>query len=161
MGIICASASLLPLIAASQLYMSLSTSTSAESRSDRLPANPAPSGVEHAGVIDKMVHDAVRDEVVLTMVERRPWDGSEERLFQLQEKINAYLSFVLDGEMADAFPALRDKPLRLRLECVGRPDDGVIGFLQTVHDQIAMQGIAFEAVVKGGGCGEGCGCATG
>ncbi len=138
--------------------MSLTTSTSAESSSDHSCNAPAARGVEHAGVIDKMVHDAATDEVVLTMIETRPWDGSEARLFQLQEKINAYLSFALDGEMAEAFPTLRDKPLRLRLECVGRPDAGVIGFLQTVHDQIALQGIAFEAVVKAGGCGQGCGC---
>lgn len=129
------------------------------------PSDPsthdAPTGVEHAGVIDRMAHHAATDEVVLTMIETRPWDGSEQRLFQLQEKINAYLSFALDGEMVEAFPTLRGRKLRLRLECVGRPDESVIGFLQTVHDQIALQGIAFEAVVKGGGggCGAGCGCA--
>ena len=106
-----------------------------------------------------MVHDQQTDEVVLTMTEMRPWDGSEERLFQLQEKVNAYLSFALDGELAEAFPSLRDKGLRLRLECAGRPDESVLGFLQTVHDQIALQGIAFEAVVQGeGSCGEGCPC---
>lgn len=136
---------------------------SAEPQSPHPAAAPAVRGVEHPGVIDLMAHDRAADEVVMTMFEPRPWDGSDERLFQLQEKINAYLSFALDGELAEAYPALREKPLRLRLECVGRPDEDVIAFLQTVHDQIALQGITFEAVVRGeaGGCGEGCGCGAG
>ncbi|MEI9896071.1 MAG: DUF6572 domain-containing protein [Chthoniobacter sp.] len=48
-------------------------------------------------------------------------DGSELRLFQLQEKINAYLSFALDGEMAEAYPQFDGKKIRLQLDCVGMP----------------------------------------
>src|ERR1700682_834116 len=54
-------------------------------------ANPA--------VIDLFALDQKSDEILLGMREPRPWDGSEERLHQLQEKFNAYVSFLLDGEM--------------------------------------------------------------
>ena len=139
--------------------MSLTTSTSAEPPSDHPHNVPAARGVEHAGVIDKMVHDAATNEVVLTMIETRPWDGSEARLFQLQEKINAYLSFILDGEMAETYPTLIGKPLRLQLDCVTPPDSMALRFLGVVRDQIAFQGITLEVRVSGeGGCGEGCGC---
>ena len=40
-----------------------------------------------------------KNEVLLVMNEPRPWDGSELRLHELQEKFNAYVSFLLDGEM--------------------------------------------------------------
>ncbi len=118
-----------------------------------------PRGVEHAHVIDIVAHDAKSDEVTLIMLEPRPWDGTELRLFQLQEKINAYLSFALDGEMAEAYPALMDKKLRLRLDCVTYPDDAVVGFLDHVRKQIAFQGIDLEVcVATAGGCGPDCGC---
>ena len=57
---------------------------------------------DRVGVIDIFAHDPKTDEIVLVMNEPRPWDGSEERLHQLQEKFNAYVSFLLDGELAEA-----------------------------------------------------------
>ena len=121
--------------------------------------NPPSGGVEQAHVIDLIAHDARTDEVTMTMVERRPWDGSDLQLFQLQEKFNAYLSFALDGELADAYPALADKRLRVRLECAEPPDETVRHFLGLVREQVAFQGIEIEVVVSGGSCGADCGCA--
>jgi hypothetical protein len=116
-------------------------------------------GVEHAHIIDIVAHDSLTDEVALIMLEPRAWDGSELRLFQLQEKINAYLSFALDGEFAEAYPALAGKPRRLQLDCATAPDSSVLQFLGIVRDQIAFQGIRLEVRVMGdGGCGTGCGC---
>jgi hypothetical protein len=120
---------------------------------------PSARGVEHAHVIDVIAHDSKTDEVALIMLESRPWDGSEQRLFQLQEKINAYLSFALDGEMAEAYRQFAEKKIRLQLDCVGMPDAGVVEFLSAVREQIAFQGINLEVRVLGeGGCGPGCGC---
>ena len=119
-----------------------------------MTGEPAPpGGVEQAHVIDAIVHDARTDWVTMTMVERRAWDGSELQLFQLQEKFNAYVSFALDGEMAEAYPALVGKPIRLRLECATYPDGEVIHFLSVVREQLAFQNIDVEVVVSGGNCG--------
>ena len=118
-----------------------------------------PGGVEQAHVIDAIVHDANTDEVILTMVERRPWNDTELQLFQLQEKFNAYVSFVLDGEMAEAYPAFVKKRVRIRLECIAPPTETVRDFLNLVHEQLAFQGIEIEGVVMGGGgCGPDCAC---
>src|SRR4051812_41795789 len=89
----------------------------------------SPRGVEHAHVIDLIADDANPGEVVLIMLEPRPWDGTEQRLFQLQEKINAYLSFALDGEMAESYPALATRSLRIQVDCVTMPDESVVDFL--------------------------------
>jgi hypothetical protein len=122
----------------------------------------SPRGVEHAHVIDIVAGDGKTGEAVLIMLEPRPWDGSERRLFQLQEKINAYLSFALDGEMAEAYPELLSKPLRLQIDCVGMPDATVVEFLSVVREQVGFQGINLEVRVMGEhGCGPGCGCETG
>ncbi len=125
---------------------------------------PAPlRGIEHAGVIDALTTDPATGEVTLLMVEPRPWDGSELQLFQLQEKLNAYLSFVLDGEMEEAYPALVGKPLRIQLDCVTTPDAMTRSLLKMVRDQIAFQGIDLQVraaapAPDSGGCGTGCGC---
>lgn len=120
----------------------------------------SPAGVEHTGVIDLMLHDPQENSVTLVIVERRPWDGSPKRLWELQEKLNAYLSFALDGEMLEAYPQLAGVPLRLRVDCVSEPDSQTTAMLAIVKKQIGFQGIGFELCVHGEpSCGHGCGCA--
>ena len=72
-------------------------------------------GLEHPGVLDALAHDTRADKVVLAMYEVRPWTGEELQLFQLQEKLNAYLSFILDGELQESFPDLAAKSVGIQL----------------------------------------------
>ncbi|HAF15668.1 MAG TPA: hypothetical protein DCK99_18625 [Blastocatellia bacterium] len=102
---------------------------------------------ENVGVIDVFAHDPKTDEIVLVMNEPRPWDGSEERLHQLQEKFNAYVSFLLDGELAEAHPDLASKPARIELRCEHMPDARAVELLGMIHDQLAFQNIKMEVVV--------------
>ncbi|HEV7868477.1 MAG TPA: DUF6572 domain-containing protein [Chthoniobacteraceae bacterium] len=140
------------------LYCMTHASSSVESNTDH-PVAVSARGVEHAHVIDIVAHDAQRDEAVLIMLEPRPWEESEQRLFQLQEKINAYLAFALDGEMAECHPELMTKRLRLQVDCVDMPPSAVVEFLSVVREQIAFQNIDLEVRVMGnGGCGSGCAC---
>jgi hypothetical protein len=115
---------------------------------DASPNPAAPRGVQHAGVIDLLTHDARNGWVTLVMIEPRPWDGSEERLFQLQEKLNAYVSFALDGELAESYPAIADLPLRIILECATYPDEATIDLLEKVREQLGFQQIDLQVVVK-------------
>ena len=101
-------------------------------------------GVENAHVIDVITFDDKKGEVTLAMREPRAWDGSDVRLFQLQEKINAYLSFALDGEMNEAYPAFAGREIRLRLDCAAEPDARTLDFIRIVREQIGYQGIAFD-----------------
>ena len=52
-------------------------------------------------VIDVIAHDPKTGEVVLVMNGPNEWHGSDEQLFSLQERFNAYVSFLLDGVPAD------------------------------------------------------------
>ena len=70
-----------------------------DDQQDNSLGNEPQSGVAQAGVIDLFGFDQKKNEVLLVMNEPRPWDGSEIRLHELQEKFNAYVSFLLDGEM--------------------------------------------------------------
>jgi len=113
----------------------------------------AASGLAHAGVIDYLGFDAETEAVLLVIAEKRPWNHPEEQLFQLQEKLNAYLSFVLDGEMSDAYPQFAGKTVTIRLETQEKPPEMSFGFLEHVFDQCRLQGITFEVVVKEASCG--------
>jgi hypothetical protein len=126
------------------------------------PATPAarPSGIEQAGVIDFFAHDTKRDEVVLGMIETRHWDNSERQLFQLQEKFNAYVSFLLDGELAEAHPELAGKNSRIELRCAQMPFGQSLDLLNAIHDQLELQEIRVEVLVQdgSGSCDSGCTC---
>ena len=108
-------------------------------------------GVANAAVIDLFGVDGKTGEVVLAMTEPRPWDDSDERLHQVQEKFNAYVSFLLDGEMLAAHPELSGKPARIELRCDHMPDERALELLNLIHDQLALQEIKMEVVVRGRG----------
>jgi hypothetical protein len=125
----------------------------------RSPDEAYRSGVEQSGVIDLFGVDRKTGEVLLVMNESRPWEGSDLRLHELQEKFNAYVSFLLDGEMTEAHPELAGKPARIELRCAKMPDDKAVALLGAIHDQLALQEIRMEVIVaEGGDCGSGCAC---
>jgi len=117
-------------------------------------------GVANPAVIDLFGLDEKTGEVVLAMREPRPWDGSDERLHHLQEKFNAYVSFLLDGEMNAAHPELAGKRARIELRCDHMPDERALELLNLIHDQIALQEIRMEVVVRQAGCAHDCSCHT-
>jgi hypothetical protein len=103
---------------------------------------------ERIGVIDVIAHDPKTGEVVLVMNEPNEWGGSDEQLLALQERFNAYVSFLLDGEMADAHPELVGKRARIELRCAYIPDARALELLGLIHDQLTFQEIKMEVVVR-------------
>jgi hypothetical protein len=111
----------------------------------------APQGAHHqsrVGVIDMIAHDAKTDEAVLVMNEPEPWDDSDERLIELQERFNAYVSFLLDGEFAEWDPKLAQKRARIEVRCAHMPGARAIELLGQIRDQLAHQEIDVQVVVK-------------
>jgi len=104
------------------------------------------------GVIDVIAQDPKTGEAVLVMNEPNAWDGSDEQLLSLQERFNAYVSFLLDGEMAGAHPELAGKPARIELRCAHMPDTRALELLGLIHDQLAFQEIKMEVVIRNDPC---------
>jgi hypothetical protein len=100
------------------------------------------------GVIDLIAQDPKTGEVVLVMNEPGEWDSSDEQLLALQERFNAYVSFLLDGEMAADHPELAGKLTRIELRCAHVPDTRALELLALIHDQLAFQEIKLEVVVR-------------
>jgi Family of unknown function (DUF6572) len=102
---------------------------------------------DRTGVIDVIAEDAKTGEAVLVMNEPNEWDGSDEQLLALQERFNAYVSFLLDGELAETHPKLAGKPARIELHCAHIPDASTLELLGLIHDQLTFQDIKLEVVI--------------
>jgi hypothetical protein len=108
---------------------------------------------DRTSVIDLIAHDLKTGEAVLVMNEPNEWDGSDEQLLALQERFNAYVSFLLDGEMAEAHPELAGKPARIELRSAHVPDSRALELVGQIHDQLAFQDIKLEVVVRNAAAG--------
>jgi hypothetical protein len=103
---------------------------------------------DRIGVIDMIAHDPKTNEAVLVMSEPEPWDGSNGRLVELQERFNAYVSFLLDGEFAEWNPELAQKRARIEVRCAYMPDAQALDLLGKIHDQLEHQEIKVEVIVR-------------
>ncbi|MEO6848082.1 MAG: DUF6572 domain-containing protein [Chthoniobacterales bacterium] len=126
---------------------------------------PAPkSGMENPAVLDAIAYDQHTDEVTLAMYELRNWSDLDLQLFQLQEKLNSYASFALDGELAETYPDFVGKRVRIQLRTPHEPPDKVMEFVALIREQLSFQNVIFEVVHiendENEGCGApgGCGC---
>ena len=99
-------------------------------------------------MIDVIGEDPKTGDVVLVMNQPKEWIGSDDQLLELQERFNAYASFLLDGEMAEAHPELAGKPARIELRCTHMPDSRALELLGLIHDQLAFQDIKLEVAVR-------------
>jgi hypothetical protein len=104
--------------------------------------------MNRSSIIDIVGHDPKTDEVVLVMKEAGEWDGLDDRLQELQERFNACVSFLLDGELAEAHPDLAGKRARIELRCEQMPDTRALELLGMIHDQLAFQEIKMEVVIR-------------
>jgi len=86
-------------------------------------------GVENSKVVDLISVDAATDAVVLTMIERRPWGASDRQFQQIEEKINRYMGYALDGFLAEHYPHFEGKKVQIRLECAEAPHGEAVLFV--------------------------------
>ena len=96
--------------------------------------------VERTDVID-LVTESKDGAVNLIVTEDRPWDGSGQRLLELQAKLNTYLAFALEGAMEEQFPSTRGKPIRIQLDYVFAPDQSAQEFLARAANTCEDHGI--------------------
>jgi hypothetical protein len=61
----------------------------------------------------------------LSMIETRPWAGGVKQLQQFRDKLDAYLAFILDGQLAREYPDLVGKRRVVILHCVEEPPEEI------------------------------------
>ncbi len=105
-----------------------------------------PRGVHNPQVVDLITEDAATGEVVLVMLEERPWGSDPEQLQQLEAKFNAYLEYVLGGHLGQQYPDYAEKPVRFQLDCVENPPVADGAFFTAMSNFAASESI--RLVVK-------------
>jgi hypothetical protein len=105
-------------------------------------------GVENAKIVDMISVDPVTEKVVLTMIERRPWGASPQQFQQIEEKINRYMGYILDGFLAGQYPQFEGKAVQIRLECAEEPHGEAEFFVQAAARAASDHGLELVVAVK-------------
>ena len=101
------------------------------------------SGAEYPEVIDYLTE---KDGVCsLYIVQITPLD--DELTLKLQEKINNYLAFALDGQLAKEYPDMAGMKLRIQLELQYPPEGLAAEFLDKVTPHVEAEGVGFYVQV--------------
>jgi hypothetical protein len=104
------------------------------------------------GELDKVdlvtVDSYGRVHLVMTQVEQ--WDDANDQLLAIQSKVNNYLSFVLDGRLAQSHPDVDSARWLIRIDCQTQPTQRIAGFLDRITDAVAGTGGEFEVGVLSG-----------
>ena len=103
-------------------------------------------GVENATLMDLIEVDPVSADVVLVMIERRPWGTDPRQVRQIEEKINRYLAYALDGHLAEHYPQYQGKRVAIRLDCAEAPTGEALRFVGAAEHATSAHGVGF--VVK-------------
>lgn len=106
-----------------------------------------PRGVHNPRVIDLISEDDASGEVVLVMLEERPWESEPDQLRQLEAKFNAYLEYVLGGHLAQQYPEYAARPVRFQLECAENPRPADSAFFTAMANFAAAESIRFVILV--------------
>jgi hypothetical protein len=107
-----------------------------------------PRGVHNPRVVDLITEDSATGEVVLVMLEERPWGSEPEQLRQLEAKFNAYLEYVLGGHMAQQYGDYAERPVRFQLECAENPPAKDGAFFTAMSNFAAGEGIRLVVTVR-------------
>src|SRR4051812_40549847 len=105
-------------------------------------------GVQNPAVVDLITLDKASDTVVLVMIERRPWDATREQFKQIEEKLNRYMGYVLDGFLAEQYPQYTGKPVAVRLDCAEAPGGEAVRFVEAMTHACQSHGLGFSAGLR-------------
>jgi hypothetical protein len=105
-------------------------------------------GVQNPMIIDLITLEKASDTVVLAMIERRSWGAAEQQFKQIEEKVNRYMGYVLDGFLAEQYPQYIGKAVQIRLDCAEEPHGEAARFVAAMKDAVESHGIHFATAVR-------------
>ena len=100
--------------------------------------------VEQTNVVDYVGTSKDGHEVILTISDQLEWDAENKHLRLLQGKLNSYLRFIESGEILDAYPSAKGKPIVIKIYALHTPDGDVLEFLASNKNTIEEAGIGFR-----------------
>ena len=104
-------------------------------------------GVENPSIVDLIEVDPASGQVVLVMIERRMWDSDPRQLRQLEEKINRYMGYAIEGHLTSHYPQYEGRGVQVRLNCAQAPCGEAVAFVTAAERAIRAHGIEFVVSV--------------
>jgi hypothetical protein len=99
--------------------------------------------VENPNIVDLIEVDPASGRVVLVMIERRLWDSGPQQFTQIEEKINRYMGYVLDGHLTTHYPQYEGKEVQIQLNCAQEPSGTAVAFVAAAEHAIRAHGLEF------------------
>jgi hypothetical protein len=105
-----------------------------------------PEGILNPGAIDSATTDA-DGRTTLHVAQTCEWDGSDQLLLLVQEKLFNYLTFVADGELARRYPRAA-RQWRVQMDCWSEPDARMRTLFDEAGAQFRSLGGSFDVTVR-------------
>jgi hypothetical protein len=103
----------------------------------------AKNGIAHPEVIDFVTTKDGRCYLYIVQVDKL----SDEDLFALQNKINNYLAYALDGQLAEMYPQYASAQVTIQLQLGSDPSKVQQQFFAAVKDLCEREGVQFEVEI--------------
>lgn len=101
-----------------------------------------------ASKVDLVSLAADESAVELHIVADGAWTGSDEQIRSLQEKVQTYVGYAVDGQLVAAYPECASMPWRIVIQCrSGGPDPRTADVLARTRQPV--QGYGGDLVVNG------------
>ena len=108
--------------------------------------------IDNPNTIDGMAIDREGNALVLLLVDHLPWEGQEapseiDHLALLQDKTNAYISFLESGQFKESYPDEDFAMAAIQMHFKHDITENAEKFLNAVQDQVGQLGVKIEAVI--------------
>jgi hypothetical protein len=102
--------------------------------------------VDEPDKIDFLVTDSEKTYVLLIIADHLDWKEFDEgdHLELLQDKINAYLHFVEDGELVKVRPDLKGLPVTIQVDAKYPPSNKAVQFYRAAGPMVAKAGVSLQ-----------------
>ncbi|SDI05163.1 hypothetical protein SAMN04488136_15011 [Vibrio xiamenensis] len=100
--------------------------------------------IEQKNKVDMITQ--LNDKVVLVISDDLEWDEKNQKLLLLQDKLNAYLSFIESGQLSDKYPNLDNNRIQIRLISKYAPNAEAEKFLSIASQSVKQAG--FELALQ-------------
>ena len=100
-------------------------------------------GVENPSIVDLIEVDPASGQVVLVMIERREWDSGPQQFRQIEEKLNRYMGYALDGHLTTHYPQYEGLGVQIRLNCAQAPCGEAVAFVTAAEHAVRAHGLTF------------------
>lgn len=106
----------------------------------RFGRRAAPESILDTGKVD-LVSESADGQIELVIVQPGPWTGSDEQVQSFQDKIQTYVSFAVDGQLATQFPSAADRPWVITIRSLaGPPDPRTSGVVDALKERLVPYG---------------------